>query len=122
MVIGAFVQKWTKIDDKCLPLICWLLGCSDRVRDPGNLWHDSALLMPLRTGIILIDDCTDPYSVEAVRASMGAVFNVCLARATAAEFSNFCQIWQGSVIGTACQLQSIMGRQTGLAAGTINGQ
>ena len=25
-------------------------------------------------GIILIGDCTDPYSVEAVRASMGAVF------------------------------------------------
>ena len=43
-------------------------------------------------GIILIDDCTDPYSVEAVRASMGAVFNVRLAQATAAEFSNFCQI------------------------------
>ena len=32
---------------------------------------------------------------------MGAVFNVCLVQATAAEFSNFCQIWQGSVIGTA---------------------
>ncbi len=25
-------------------------------------------------GLILIDDCADPFSVEAVRASMGAVF------------------------------------------------
>ena len=25
-------------------------------------------------GLILIDDCADPFSVEAVRASMGAIF------------------------------------------------
>ena len=79
---------------------CWV--ALDRVRDPGNLGTilrtaDAAAA----AGVILIDDCTDPYSVEAVRASMGAVFNVCLVQATAAEFSSFCQIWQGSVIGTA---------------------
>ena len=103
MVIGAFAQKWTNIDEinACLSSAsCWV--ALDRVRDPGNLGTilrtaDAAAA----TGIILIDDCTDPYSVESVRASMGAVFNVCLARATAAEFSNFCQTWQGSVIGTA---------------------
>tara|TARA_B100000963_G_scaffold309356_1_gene285251 strand:+ start:141 stop:980 length:840 start_codon:yes stop_codon:yes gene_type:complete len=103
MVIGAFVQKWTNIDDIHANLSsagCWV--ALDRVRDPGNLGTimrtaDAAAA----TGVILIDDCTDPYSVEAVRASMGAVFNVRLAQATAAEFSSLCQIWQGSVIGTA---------------------
>ena len=103
MVIGAFVQKWTNIDEINASFSsagCWV--ALDRVRDPGNLGTilrtaDAAAA----EGIILIDDCTDPYSVEAVRASMGAVFNVCLAQATAAEFSNFCQIWQGNVIGTA---------------------
>tara|TARA_B100001057_G_scaffold131263_1_gene130404 strand:+ start:377 stop:1216 length:840 start_codon:yes stop_codon:yes gene_type:complete len=103
MVIGAFVQKWTgigEINPSFSSAGCWV--ALDRVRDPGNLGTilrtaDAAAA----TGIILIDDCTDPYSVEAVRASMGAVFNVRLAQATAAEFSSFCQIWPGSVIGTA---------------------
>tara|TARA_Y100000589_G_scaffold205635_2_gene193957 strand:- start:276 stop:1115 length:840 start_codon:yes stop_codon:yes gene_type:complete len=103
MVIGAFVQKWTninKINANLSSADCWV--ALDRVRDPGNLGTilrtaDAAAA----AGIILIDDCTDPYSVEAVRASMGAVFNVHLVQATAAEFSSFCQTWQGSVIGTA---------------------
>ena len=45
------------------------------LRDPGNLGT------MLRTGdavgaggLILLDECADPFSVEAVRASMGAVF------------------------------------------------
>src|SRR5690606_35845202 len=50
------------------------------LRDPGNLGT------MLRTGdavgaggLILIDDSADPFSVEAVRASMGAIFTQKLA-------------------------------------------
>lgn len=57
------------------------------LRDPGNLGT------MLRTcdavgagGLILIDDCADPFSAEAVRASMGAVFTVALAQARWGEF------------------------------------
>ncbi|BDW81907.1 RNA methyltransferase [Erythrobacter sp. Dej080120_24] len=57
------------------------------LRDPGNLGT------MLRTcdavgagGLILIDDCADPFSAEAVRASMGAVFTVALAQARWEEF------------------------------------
>ncbi len=53
----------------------WLVA--ERLRDPGNLGTI------LRTGdavgaggLILIGDCVDPFSVEAVRASMGALFTV----------------------------------------------
>lgn len=56
-------------------------------RDPGNLGTI------LRTadcaaaaGVILIEQCCDPYSVEAVRASMGSLFDVRLAQA---DFSSF---------------------------------
>ena len=56
-------------------------------RDPGNLGTI------LRTadcagaaGVILIENCCDPYSVEAVRASMGSLFDVALARA---DFQTF---------------------------------
>lgn len=103
MVIGAFAQKWTGFDEiniNHLSTGCWV--ALDRVRDPGNLGTIMRTADAVAaTGIILIGDCTDPYSVEAVRASMGAVFNVRLAQTTASEFSNFCQSWKGSVIGTA---------------------
>lgn len=56
-------------------------------RDPGNLGTI------LRTadcagaaGVILIENCCDPFSVEAVRASMGSLFDVRLARA---DFESF---------------------------------
>ena len=63
----------------------WLVG--QALRDPGNLGT------MLRTGdavgaggLILIDDCADPFSVEAVRASMGAVFTQQVAQARWEEF------------------------------------
>src|SRR3546814_5088528 len=58
----------------------WLVA--ERLRDPGNLGT------MLRTGdavgaggLILLDDSTDPYGVEAVRASMGAIFTQRLVQA-----------------------------------------
>jgi len=63
----------------------WLVG--QALRDPGNLGT------MLRTGdavgaggLILIDDCADPFAVEAVRASMGAVFTQAIAHASWPEF------------------------------------
>jgi RNA methyltransferase, TrmH family len=63
----------------------WLVA--QALRDPGNLGT------MLRTGdavgaggLILIDDCADPFSVEAVRASMGAIFTQQLATARWDEF------------------------------------
>ncbi len=53
------------------------LLAADRLRDPGNL---GTLLRAAdgagASALILLGDCTDPYSVEAVRASMGAIFTV----------------------------------------------
>ncbi len=63
----------------------WLVA--QALRDPGNLGT------MLRTGdavgaggLILIDDCADPFSVEAVRASMGAVFTQRIAQARWEDF------------------------------------
>lgn len=57
------------------------------LRDPGNIGTI------LRTGdavgaggLILLDHCADPFSVEAVRASMGAIFTQQVAAAQWAEF------------------------------------
>ena len=66
----------------------WLVA--QALRDPGNLGT------MLRTGdaigaggLILIDDCADPFSVEAVRASMGAVFTQKIAKAPWADFESW---------------------------------
>jgi TrmH family RNA methyltransferase len=85
-VTGVF-DEWdtslTRLDRSAAPI--WL--AAQALRDPGNLGT------MLRTcdavgagGLILIDDCADPFSAEAVRASMGAVFTVGLAQATWDEF------------------------------------
>lgn len=57
------------------------------VRDPGNLGTI------LRTadcagadGVILVGTCCDPYSFEAVRASMGSIFDIPFAAASYEEF------------------------------------
>lgn len=63
----------------------WLVA--QALRDPGNLGT------MLRTGdavgaggLILIDDCADPFSAEAVRASMGAIFTQQVAQARWEDF------------------------------------
>ena len=73
-ILGAYRQPDTSlaaIDRSASPL--WIVA--QALRDPGNIGTI------LRTGdatgaggLILIDDSADPYSVEAVRASMGAIF------------------------------------------------
>jgi TrmH family RNA methyltransferase len=99
-VLGVFRQTWTPLDaldPTSTP--CWV--ALEQVRDPGNLGTI------IRTadaagcgGVILIDDCVDPFSVEAVRATMGSVFAVSISRATSEEFLAWRARWPGSVIGT----------------------
>ena len=101
ILIGAFGQRWhdlqavSSTSDRI-----WV--ALDRVRDPGNLGTVMRTADAVgAAGIILIGDCTDPYSVEAVRASMGAVFNVGIIACSEAEFIAFGTAWPGRVVGTA---------------------
>ena len=74
----------------------------DRVRDPGNLGTIMRTLDAVAgEGIILIGDCVDAYSVESVRASMGACFNTRLVACSEAEFIASIKTWGGRVIGTS---------------------
>lgn len=85
-VVGVFDEFDTALaalDRDAAPI--WLV--TQDLRDPGNLGT------MLRTGdavgaggLILIDDCADPFSVEAVRASMGAVFTQGVVQARWEEF------------------------------------
>ncbi|MCA8902941.1 MAG: RNA methyltransferase [Hyphomonas sp.] len=57
------------------------------VRDPGNL---GTIIRTLdcagSAGLILIGTCCDPYSFEAVRASMGSIFDLPVVNASYGEF------------------------------------
>ena len=99
MVIGAFEQRYHKLNEISLKG-CWV--ALDRVRDPGNLGTIMRTVDAVgAAGIILIDDCTDPYSLEAVRASMGAVFNVQLVTTSSTAFLEFAKSCPAQLIGTA---------------------
>ena len=103
MLLGAYRQPATsleQIDRSTAPL--WI--CAQALRDPGNIGTI------LRTGdaagaggLILIDDCADPYSVEAVRASMGAVFTQAVAAARWDEFLTWLRSGPGQLVGTSLQ-------------------
>jgi TrmH family RNA methyltransferase len=75
---------------------------AERLRDPGNIGTI------LRTGdavgaggLILVDDSADPYSVEAVRASMGAVFTQAVVQTPWSEFIKWLRSGPGQLVGTS---------------------
>ena len=116
-LIAAFRQKNIPLDQiQTDPSGIWLgLYC---IRDPGNLGTI------LRTadcagvaGVILVEGCCDPYSVEAVRASMGSIFDVPFASASFDEFAAWrntagLHMVAASVNGTARHDKDIYGDRT----------
>ena len=86
MVVGIFEQKLAKLDS-LRPKQGETYVALDRVRDPGNLGTiirtaDAAGA----SGVILIGETTDPFSLETVRATMGSVFARPVIRASQADF------------------------------------
>jgi TrmH family RNA methyltransferase len=100
-VCGVFPEFDTSLaglDRSAAPL--WLVAHA--MRDPGNLGT------MLRTGdavgaggLILIDDCVDPFSVEAVRASMGAVFTQRVVQARWEEFLPWLRGGEGQLVAAS---------------------
>ena len=97
-VFAEFDTALTQIDRTGAPI--WLVA--QALRDPGNLGT------MLRTGdavgaggLILLDDCADPFSVEAVRASMGAVFTQAIAQARWDEFVPWLRSGPGQLVAAS---------------------
>jgi TrmH family RNA methyltransferase len=99
-VLGVFEQAFTTIEElDPHAAACWV-GL-EAVRDPGNLGTIIRTADAAGCGaVILIGDCCDPYSVEAVRATMGSVFAVPIVRIDTDAFINWRRTWPGSVVGT----------------------
>lgn len=97
-VFAEFDTTLAQLDRSSAPI--WLVA--QALRDPGNIGT------MLRTGdavgaggLILIDDCADPFSVEAVRASMGAIFTQRLALARWDEFIGWLRQGEGQLVAAS---------------------
>ena len=99
-VYAAFPTDLEAIERRAAGL--WIVA--QALRDPGNIGTI------LRTGdavgaggLILIDDCADPFSVEAVRASMGALFTQRIAASPWEAFVAWLRGGEGRLVGTSLQ-------------------
>ena len=97
-VFDEFDTSLARIERDAAPI--WLVA--QALRDPGNLGT------MLRTGdavgaggLILIDNCADPFSVEAVRASMGAIFTQTVVRARWDDFLGWLRGGPGQLVAAS---------------------
>ena len=100
MVVGVFKTRWKPLT-QIRPAANETYVALDRVRDPGNLGTiirtaDAAGA----SGVILVGECTDPFSLETVRATMGSLFAIPVVRATPEEFLAWKQGAGVSVVAT----------------------
>ena len=105
-VVGVFEEIETNLADlDRTSADIWLVA--ERLRDPGNLGTI------LRTGdavgagaLILIGECVDPFSVEAVRASMGALFTVPVVRCEFDAFIAWLREGSGQLVGLSLDTET----------------
>lgn len=103
LLLGAYRQPrlgLADLDRTTSPL--WFVA--EKLRDPGNIGTI------LRTGdavaaggLILVDDSADPFSVEAVRASMGAIFTQKIVQVPWEPFLAWLRQGPGQLVGTSLQ-------------------
>lgn len=128
-VIGAYRQRLAALSN----LEGRIVVALDGVRDPGNLGTIVRTADSVGAGgVILVGETCDPFSVEAVRATMGSVFAVPMARATLAELIRYRDArgarliaaslkgaaWPIDAPAPACAIVLMGNEQSGLSADT----
>ncbi len=99
-VLGVFSQRWTALGD-IRPKDGDVWVALDRVRDPGNLGTVIRTADAVGAkGVILVGETTDPYSLETVRATMGSIFAVPVARCDAEAFVGWKKAARARLVGT----------------------
>jgi TrmH family RNA methyltransferase len=100
--LGAVVRShWEALDQMVAAShACWV--ALESVADPGNLGtilrtSDAAGC----SGVVLLGSATDPYDPTALRASMGSVFALRLARAEFPQLVRWVRAQSGQLVGTS---------------------
>ncbi|EBW2353274.1 RNA methyltransferase [Salmonella enterica subsp. enterica] len=100
MVVGVFEQRLVNLRD-IRPGASDVWIALDRVRDPGNLGTVIRTADAVGAkGVILVGDTTDPFSLETVRATMGSIFSIPVARASEDAFLSWAKGFRGLMVGT----------------------
>lgn len=100
-MLGVFRQRWSELPPpRSIPKSAvWL--ALEEVRDPGNLGTIIRTADAVGVeGLVLVGTCCDPYAREAVRATMGSIFNVPVAAASRQDFLAWLTNWPGEIVGT----------------------
>ena len=77
-----------------------LLSAADVARTIARMAHQIIEKTADAQGVVLIGETTDPFGIEAVRATMGSIFNVRLAAGTAEAFLAWRRDYRGRIVGT----------------------
>ena len=100
-VLAAFTQPWAQPPEPTQVSKNETWVALEEIRDPGNL---GTILRTVdaagASGVILVGTCCDPFARETVRATMGSIFAVPLAKLEKEAFRALCEAWPGDVIGT----------------------
>lgn len=100
MAVGVFDRVWAdKSAIKPEGRALWV--ALEGVKDPGNLGTiirtaDAAGAK----GVILVGETTDPFALEATRATMGSIFALPLVRFSTDAFISWSKGWPGRIVGT----------------------
>lgn len=97
-MLAVFEQRWLPAPQPDAEAM-WV--ALEGVRDPGNLGTIIRTADAVGAGgVALIGNSVDPYAREAVRATMGSVFNMPMVRMTAEDALAWMSRWPGDIIGT----------------------
>ena len=97
-VIGAYRQRLTPLAS----VDCELMIAVEAMRDPGNLGTVLRTADSIgASGVVQVDGGCDPFSVEAVRASMGSIFSTKLARCSLAELQAHAKANEAMIVGAS---------------------
>jgi TrmH family RNA methyltransferase len=100
-MLGVFEQRWAAAPDVAGVAADALWLALESPRDPGNLGTIVRTSHAVgAAGIALVGASVDPYSREAVRASMGSVFHVPLVRLSPERLAAWAAGWPGDIVGT----------------------
>lgn len=108
--VAVFEQKWAdpsafSVPDDRVPndsiIADSVIVALDRVRDPGNLGTiiRTADAAGARA-VVLVGDCTDPFALETVRATMGSIFAMPLMQMSHEELLAFTKAQKAQLVGT----------------------
>lgn len=96
-IVALIDQVWSELD--IVKDGVWVV--LDEVRDPGNLGTIVRTVDAVQArGVVLVGACCDPFSSEAVRASMGSFARLKLVRTPHESFLRWRKSWPHRVVGT----------------------